>query len=424
MSEIEILVHGPTAAGEPTARQVTTPIDLDLREDRYSRLRQIPWWDQERLRNARILVVGAGAIGNEVIKMLALLGIGEIFVIDMDLIEDTNLTRSVLFRAADIGQSKAQVAARRAREINPDVSVFALHGNVVTDIGLGFFASMNVVVGALDNREARVAVNQACSKVGRPWVDGAIEVLSGVARVFAPPEGACYECTMSRLDYQLLSVRKSCALLRRKDVLEGKIPTTPTTAAIIAGVQVQEVLKLLHDRADLLPLTGRGFVFNGATHDSYTVTYDRRDDCPSHVSFQPAVPVDASSALSFASLLELARPHLADRPVLSFDREMIVALRCIHCGTEVPHLNLLDRISPEEAACPGCGADRFPVAAYECSGTEPWADRLVREAGFPPWDIFPVTDGAQQVYLELTGDREGVYKQWREVTANQPDSRT
>ena len=74
----------------------------DFEEDRYSRLRLIPWWDQERLKNATIMVVGAGAIGNELIKNLTLLGIGRILIYDMDSIENTNLTRSVLYGAKDV----------------------------------------------------------------------------------------------------------------------------------------------------------------------------------------------------------------------------------------------------------------------------------------------------------------------------------
>src|SRR5436190_20571953 len=99
--------------------------------DRYSRLRLIQWWDQEKLRAAKVLVVGAGAIGNEVLKNLALLGIGHVWVIDFDCIEDSNLTRSVLFRQADRGQSKSRIAARAMQDINPDVQVHAIHGNVL-----------------------------------------------------------------------------------------------------------------------------------------------------------------------------------------------------------------------------------------------------------------------------------------------------
>src|SRR6059058_1419185 len=89
--------------------------------DRYSRLRLIGWWDQERLRAAKVLVVGAGAIGNEVLKNLALVGIGQVVVIDCDEIEDSNLTRSILFRREDRDKSKAIAAAEEMRRINPDV---------------------------------------------------------------------------------------------------------------------------------------------------------------------------------------------------------------------------------------------------------------------------------------------------------------
>src|SRR3954471_13616406 len=90
--------------------------------DRYSRLRLIPWWRQEKLASAKVLVVGAGALGNEVLKNLALLGVGTTYVIDLDTVEPSNLSRSVLFRAEDGGRGKAEVAARRACEINPDVT--------------------------------------------------------------------------------------------------------------------------------------------------------------------------------------------------------------------------------------------------------------------------------------------------------------
>src|SRR5438270_2101722 len=87
-------------------------------DDRYSRLRLIPWWRQEKLAAAKVLVVGAGALGNEVVKNLALVGVGTTYVIDRDAIETSNLSRSVLFRASDGGRPKAQIAAERAREIN------------------------------------------------------------------------------------------------------------------------------------------------------------------------------------------------------------------------------------------------------------------------------------------------------------------
>ena len=121
----------------------------DFEEDRYSRLRLISWWDQERLSNAVIMVVGAGAIGNELIKNLALLGVGKILIYDMDIIENTNLTRSVLYRTKDVGRYKADVAAERAREMNSDVRAKAFIANVIDDVGLGVFRRVDVVLGVM-----------------------------------------------------------------------------------------------------------------------------------------------------------------------------------------------------------------------------------------------------------------------------------
>ena len=133
------------------------------------------WWDQARLRAAKVLVIGAGALGNEIVKNLALLGVGNILIADLDRIENSNLSRSVLYRAHDNGAFKAEVAARSAKEIYSDLNVHFFHGNVVYDLGLGVFRWADVVMGGLDNREARLSINRNCWRVGRPWIDGAID---------------------------------------------------------------------------------------------------------------------------------------------------------------------------------------------------------------------------------------------------------
>ncbi|MBC8009758.1 MAG: ThiF family adenylyltransferase, partial [Burkholderiales bacterium] len=254
-------------------------ITLPAKEGRFARLEAIEWWDQARLARARVLVIGAGALGNEVIKNLALLGVGHVVVADMDHVELSNLSRSVLFRETDEGLSKADCAARAARQIFGGMAITPFNGNVLAELGLGWFRWAEVVIGALDNREARVFVNSACARVGRPWFDGGIEVLHGIVRGFAPPATACYECTMSRVDWDLLNKRRSCSLLARRAIAHRGTPTTPTTASIIAAMQVQEVVKQLHGRPTLL---GRGFVFDGAEHTSYPVNYPMSPDCPWH----------------------------------------------------------------------------------------------------------------------------------------------
>jgi len=408
--ELEVeLQPSPQPEPEAEAAPEVQPDVLDVQtgEDRYSRLRLIHWWDQERLRSARALVVGGGALGNEIVKTLALLGIGGIFLVDFDTIESTNLSRSVLFRASDVGRRKALAAGEMARQINPEVAVEARYANIVYDVGTGVFAEMDLIFGALDNREARVAINSFAWRVGKPWIDGAIEVVRGVVRLFAPPDGPCYECIMSELDYKLLSVRRSCALLSREDVELGKVPTTPTIAAIIAGIQVQEGVKLLHADRHLPTLSGCGYVFEGLYHQSYVVEYQRREGCPAHYTYPEILPLDRSvHDTTGAELLALARETLGEDAVVEFEREVCVGLNCAQCGTHEDRCGALSRITEEEARCESCGEVRDPDLTHAVYGHEDYADRPLAELGLPPYDVVTFRSGMTMRHYLLAADRE------------------
>jgi molybdopterin/thiamine biosynthesis adenylyltransferase len=383
-------------------------LQVEVSEDRYDRLRLIPWWDQERLREARVLVIGAGALGNEILKNLALLGVGRILIADLDTIEDTNLTRAILFRAGDRGRAKAEVAAERVMEVNPDVRAQALVGDVNYDLGLGVFREMDLVFGALDNREARVTINANCWKLGQPWIDGAIELMQGVARVFVPGDDApCYECTMSELDYKLLSQRRSCALLSRNDVLQGKVPTTPTIASIIGGIQVQEGIKLLHADRELPNLAGRGFFFNGLTHDSYLVQYQRREDCPAHEQMFDIRDIDRSvNDLTGHEALELVRREVGPRAQVEFERELCTRLHCPKCGDTRDFFRSLGEVTINAATCPDCGDVRDPLLTHKLDGSEDYLDRTLAELGLPPYDIVTGREGLTMKHYLLRADRE------------------
>src|SRR6187551_1299477 len=257
-------------------------------DDRFGRFKLIGWWDQKKLSDAKVLVIGAGALGNEIIKNLALLGVGNVFIADKDRIENSNLSRSVLYRAADTGKFKAEVAARAAKDIYPEINVHFFNGDVVHDLGMGVYRWADIVLGGLDNREARLSINRNCYKLNRPWVDGAIEQINGTARVFVP-DGPCYECTMSETDWKLLQHRRSCNLLSRPEMEGGKTPTTPTVSSIVAGVQTQEAVKLLHG---LEVIAGRGWVFNGLSAEVYHIEFQRKETCYSHDALDEVVPLE------------------------------------------------------------------------------------------------------------------------------------
>ena len=389
---------------------MSTDIELtksDFEENRYSRLELIPWWNQELLHNSTVMVVGAGAIGNELIKNLALLGVGKIVIVDMDKIEQTNLTRSILYRMKDVGKYKSQAAAEAAMEINPDVKAICLNKNIVTDIGLGVFRSMDIVLGGLDNREARLAINQSCYKVNKPWIDGAIEVLNGFARVFVPP-GPCYECTMTETDWKLINKRKSCALLTHDEMLEGKTPTTPTSSSIIAGVQVQEMLKILHNDRNLPALAGKGYVFNGLTHDSFVVEYQLKDDCMSHDLYDNIMEMDWSAReVSVKDVLSQAVKDLGDGAIIEFDRDIATTATCV-CGHTKEIFNTVNRLRGKDIVCEKCGKSMQFETVHTINGEEDFLDKKLYEIGIPLYHIIAVRKGMKYVYYELSKDKNEV----------------
>lgn len=251
---------------------------------------------QERTAKAKVMVVGCGALGNEVLKNLVLMGIRHIVVVDFDTVEADNLSRSVLFTQEDAakGRRKVEVVAERLRGMNPEVDVKTIYGDIGYDVGLGLIRRMDVVIGCVDSRWARYQINRLCMRAGKPWVDGGIDGLEGTARVFKPGEN-CYACNLGPEGLRDLKARMSCAGVIRRAIAAGKAPTTSIIASVIGAVQVQEALKLIHDEeikaGSLTTLCGKMFYYEGehmTTRVAEFKAYD--DDCAEHDVWEPVSP--------------------------------------------------------------------------------------------------------------------------------------
>ncbi len=380
-----------------------TIVITDPDTDRYHTFGYISWWQQEKVRDAVVLVVGAGALGNEVLKNLALMGIGNILIADFDTIEDSNLSRSVLFRESDRGKAKAEVAAAAVKELNPDVNVKAWNGDVNFEMGLGVFRHVDVIIGCLDNREARLSLNRFSWAVNKPWVDGAIQELMGIVRVFWPGQGACYECTLTDEDYQIIGLRYSCPLLARENILQGKVPTTPTSASIVGAFQTQEALKIIHGM-EVQP--GTALMINGLTNDIYTTEYPVKDACMSHATLEPIVElIERSSAdTTLGELLAISRERLGPETVLEFDGELVVSMVCPNCNLESQVLRKMARLSESAFTCPNCGGRREMILTHRIDGSEDFLSATLEEVDIPPLGIVRARNGSESVYYELTGD--------------------
>lgn len=371
-------------------------------EDRYSRLRLITWWEQEKIQAAKVLVVGAGALGNEILKNLALLGFRNVVIVDLDAIEVTNLSRAVLFSDSDVGKSKASAAAAAMVRISPAARPLALQANIFSQVGLGVFDWADVVLGGLDNREARLWLNRACWRMNKAFVDGAIEGINGVARVFLPGRPPCYECTLGEIDWQILQNRLACNLLTRAEIEGGKVPTTPTIASIIGGIQVQEAVKLIHS---VKTLCGEGFVFEGLNHTSYRVAYTENPDCMSHHTHEDVVRLEQrSSELTLRQFWERARQEIGGDVVVEFSREVLHKLSCSDCGTEEEVFAAVGSVAYEQGRCPSCGEMRAVQAIHSYRGGERFGGRRLNEVGLPLFDVFVArNDERERAYL-MAGD--------------------
>lgn len=386
---------------------------VEVEDDRFSRLRLIPWWDQEKIQAAKVLVVGAGALGNEILKNLALLGFVKVVVVDMDFIETSNLSRSVLFRAADVGLPKAVAIARGYKELLPEATVQPLVANVMQDCGLGLFAWADLILAGLDNREARLWINRAAWKAGRPWIDGAIEGINGVARVFMPGQPPCYECTLGETDWAILNRRTSCNLLLHEVNPQGRTPTTPTISSIIGGIQVQEAVKTLHG---LPTLAGKGYVFEGLHHTSYVTTYTEHHDCMSHDTLEKIVELpQASREMTLAELMQRGCEDLgAKQVVVEFSRDVIHKLVCPRCGEKEDVFAPVGAIDRARGQCPVCSADagepqmRIVRTLTGFHGEAELAGRTLDSLGLPLFDIFTVRSMDEEVSYCLGGDAEKV----------------
>jgi adenylyltransferase/sulfurtransferase len=185
----------------------------------------------------------------------------------------------------------------------------------------------------------------------------------------------------------------------------GKVPTTPTTASVVAGVQVQEVLKLLHGQPTL---AGRGFVFEGRDHSSYITSYARNDLCLSH---DPLERVEArpgrAESTTCAEALAWARELLGPRARLEFARELLLGFECSRCGAVERRPRPLASASERDALCP-CGERRAPLLFHALHGDEDFLARTLADVGVPPWDVVCGRDGDRVVGFELAGDAANV----------------
>lgn len=159
----------------------------------YDRQFRLEGWSQKLVKNSRVLIAGVGGLGCEIAKNLAMLGVGHIDLVDLDIIEHSNLNRQILFTGAKIGEAKAVVAARKLRDINPNIIVKGYHTSLER-LNPTIYKNADVIIGGLDSMNARLNLNAQCIRFKKPLVDGGVSGYHGHVYTIFPYQNACYEC--------------------------------------------------------------------------------------------------------------------------------------------------------------------------------------------------------------------------------------
>ncbi len=336
---------------------------------RYSRHLLIPEVGvegQERLSGSRVLCVGAGGLGSPVLQYLAAAGVGRIGIVDDDVVDESNLQRQTIFTTAQIGQSKAQLAARHVMEINPLVAADPIGVRLDAANARELVRLYDVVVDCTDRFATRYLINDACALEGKPDVYGSIFRFDGQVSVFWRDRGPCYRCLFPQAPPA------------------GSVPTCAeggvlgVLAGIVGTLQAAEALKLVLRIGE--PLIGRLLLVDALDAHVREIAVERDPACalcgtrpaiadvqvcedePAQTDVDEVEASDLDAALRDATLLDVREPHEA-------------ALGVPHRALHVPASQLPARMHELDSA------QRY-VVACRVGQKSLWAAQLLRDAGF------------------------------------------
>jgi molybdopterin/thiamine biosynthesis adenylyltransferase/rhodanese-related sulfurtransferase len=236
---------------------------------RYSRHLIIPdvgMTGQKRLKNAKVLCVGAGGLGSPALLYLAAAGVGTLGVIDFDVVDESNLQRQIIHGQSDVGRPKALSARDSIKEVNPYVDVVVHQEALTNDNVMAIFSGYDLIVDGTDNFATRYMVNDACVLLGKPYVWGSIYRFDGQASVFWAEYGPCYRCLYPEPPPP--GMVPSCA--------EGGV--LGVLCASVGSIQVNEAIKLLTGIGE--PLVGRLMIYDALEMSYRSLNIKKDPDCP------------------------------------------------------------------------------------------------------------------------------------------------
>gem|GEM_PF-1924494 len=384
------------------------------------------------IKSVKILVVGAGAGGNEVLKDLLLMGFGNITIVDFDHIENSNLSRTTLFRKEDIGKSKAVVAAERLTEmaLHESPNIRAFHGNVMTEIGKNIFWEHDIVICCVDTQKARAYINDWCVRSNTPFFEMGFSNFD-VDICFFAPEGGIIQADGTRIDKlpsndgifpklegdfpvclrEVIGVgsfeekRNSCSGKIVQDVNLAKIPTIQVSAAMAGVLVATELIKYL-DGKDTV--RNKMLMFFGRTYETDIFNYQRNPACFIHEKkIDKVIPIEVESDTTLKDFIQKISKYLGVQILLYLPELYSISGKCHICGKTIEYNKRDSQFRHHEKWCEDC---RIANPNYEKipphygsnaieTPTETSLDlpeeilaRTLSQVGIPPNDVLMVKE--------------------------------
>jgi molybdopterin/thiamine biosynthesis adenylyltransferase len=196
---------------------------------------------QQKIRSASVLLAGAGALGNEVAKNLAMLGVGQLFFVDKDTVELSNTSRMIFFNNSSLGKNKAEVLAKNLHERYPFVETAAYRGELES-LPLKVYLDSDVIISGLDNVVSRIYLSQISRRYSIPLVDGGIMGLTARVQAYIPPEAACPTCMFPGRQYSsIVGLRNPCDA----PIEQETVPSFSTSISLVSSIVAQETIKII-----------------------------------------------------------------------------------------------------------------------------------------------------------------------------------
>ena len=350
---------------------------------RFDRHELIPGWQQARLENACVVIVGAGALGSEVARLLAMVGVGRMILCDPDRVELSNLSRTPLYFEADVGSYKVEAASAALGKLAPSLRVDARPLPLVNGVGLAEIRDATLVLGCLDSRAARVQLAGRCGLVRAPSIDGATDPWGGEVQLFLDPDGPCYACALTPEQRAVADVPWSC-LDASRAAPEGA--AAPSSALVASWMSLFAVRHLMG-----LPCPVGTVTINAAQGTSRPVTLARDPECPLHRPLDGVRKITASHLDTVAMLKSESGSE--DFPLL-WDAAQS-GMECPACGYEETRWG-----RAMVASCPRCGTPVRPRTTLDLQ--EAPGDTCLASLGVAPREILAIRTCDEINYVELT----------------------